>query len=123
MENRRKPGTVKPAPIYRVLFQNQGNLYELYARKVSQGALFAFVEVEDILFGSRGGILVDPSEEKLKAEFAGVKRTYIPLPSLVRIDEVEKEGANKIVALTAPQGNVTPFPLPPGPPEIKPGRR
>jgi hypothetical protein len=123
MENPRKPASKKAAPIYRVLFQNQGNLYELYARKVAQGDLFAFVEVEDIIFGSRGGLLVDPSEEKLKSEFAGVKRTYIPLSAMVRIDEVEKEGANKIVALAAPQGNVTPFPMPPGPPESKPGRR
>lgn len=113
---------VKPKPIYRVLFQNQGNLYELYARKVSQGELFAFVEVEDIIFGSRGGLLVDPSEEKLKSEFVGVKRTYIPLQAVVRIDEVEKEGVNKIVALASPPGNITPFPVPQGPAGGKPGR-
>jgi len=113
---------MKQKHIYRVLFQNQGNLYELYAREVSQGALFAFVEVEDIIFGSRGGLLVDPSEEKLKSEFAGVKRTYIPLQAVVRIDEVEKEGVNKIVALASPPGNVTPFPVPQGPAGGKPGR-
>ena len=113
---------MKPKPVYKVLFQNQGALYELYARKVSQGALFAFIEVEDILFGSRGGILVDPSEEKLKSEFAGVKRTYIPLQAVVRIDEVEKEGVNKVVALASPAGNVTPFPIPQGPAGGKPGR-
>src|SRR5512147_175338 len=110
-----KPVAGKQNPIFKVIFQNQGNVYELYARKVSQGALFAFVEVEGILFGSRGGVLVDPSEEKLKSEFAGVKRTYIPLHAVVRIDEVEKEGVNKIVAAASPQGNVTPFPLPQGP--------
>lgn len=113
---------MKPKPIYRVLFQNQGNLYELYARRVGQGALFAFVEVEEIIFGTRGSLLVDPSEERLKSEFAGVKRTYIPLPAVVRIDEVDKEGVNKIVALSAPQGNVTPFPLPPPPVGGKTGR-
>ena len=113
---------MKPKPVYRVLFQNQGNLYELHARKVGQGALFAFVEVEEILFGNRGGVLVDPSEEKLKSEFAGVKRTYIPLQAVVRIDEVEKEGANKIVSLPAPQGNIAPFPVPQGPLGGKPGR-
>ncbi len=113
---------MKQTPIYRVLFQSQGNLYELYARKVSQGELFAFVEVEDIIFGSRGGLLVDPSEEKLKSEFAGVKRTYIPLQAVVRIDEVEKEGVNKIVALASSPGNVTPFPVPQGPAGGKPGR-
>ncbi len=113
---------MKPKPVYKVLFQNQGALYELYARKVSQGALFAFIEVEDILFGSRGGILVDPSEEKLKSEFAGVKRTYIPLHAVVRVDEVEKEGVNKVVALASSSGNVTPFPIPQGPAGGKPGR-
>lgn len=111
----RKPAPVKPKPIFKVIFQSQGSVYELYARNVSQGALFAFVEVEDILFGSRGGVLVDPSEERLKSEFAGVKRTYIPLHAVVRIDEVEKEGVNKIIAAASPQGNVTPFPLPQGP--------
>jgi hypothetical protein len=114
-EAMRKTAPAKAKPIYKVIFQSQGSVYELYARSVSQGALFAFVEVEDILFGSRGGVLVDPSEERLKSEFAGVKRTYIPLHAVVRIDEVEKEGVNKIVASPAPQGNVTPFPLPQGP--------
>ena len=61
---------MKSKSVYRVLFRNQESLYELYARKVGQGTLFAFVEVEEILFGNRGGVLVDPSEEKLKSEFA-----------------------------------------------------
>jgi hypothetical protein len=113
---------MKPKPIYKVLFHNQGNLYELYARRVSQGSLFAFVEVEEIIFGSRGSLLVDPAEEKLKSEFSGVTRTYIPLQAVVRIDEVEKEGVNKIVALASPPGNVTPFPVPQGPAGGKPDR-
>lgn len=113
---------MKTKSVYRVLFRNQESLYELYARKVGQGALFAFVEVEEILFGNRGGVLVDPSEERLKSEFAGVKRTYIPLQAVVRIDEVEKEGTNKIVALVAPQGNVTQFPMPPGSLGTRPGK-
>ena len=113
---------MKTKSVYRVLFRNQENLYELYARKVGQGTLFAFVEVEEILFGNRGGVLVDPSEERLKSEFAGVKRTYIPLQAVVRIDEVEKEGTNKIVSLAASPGNVTHFPLPPGSLGTKPGK-
>jgi len=113
---------VKTKSVYRVLFRNQESLYELYARKVGQGSLFAFVEVEEILFGNRGGVLVDPSEERLKSEFAGVKRTYIPLQAVVRIDEVEKEGTNKIVSLASLQGNVTHFPMPPGSLGTKPGK-
>ena len=55
-----------------------------------------FIEIEEMLFGERSQLLVDPSEEKLKTEFAGVKRSYIPLQSVIRIDEVEKEGAVKV---------------------------
>lgn len=100
--------------IYRVLFHNQGKIYELYARQVSQGAMYAFVEVADLIFGERSAVLVDPSEEKLKSEFAGVKRTYIPLPALIRIDEVDKEGPNRILDHDG-GNNITPFPMPMGP--------
>lgn len=101
--------------IYRVLFINQGDIYELYARSVSQGGLYAFVEVEDIIFGERSSVVVDPTEERLKSEFAGVQRTYIPLQAVVRIDQVDKEGPNKIIAGAGETGKVTPFPLPTGP--------
>ena len=82
--------------VYKVIFSNQGQIFEIYARHVSQGDMFGFIEVEQILFGERSQLIVDASEEKLKTEFAGVKRAFIPLHSVVRIDEVEKEGASRI---------------------------
>jgi len=97
--------------VYRISFYNQGDIYELHAREVHQSNMYAFVEIEDIIFGERSSIVVDPSEEKLKSEFEGVKRTYIPLQAVIRIDEVEREGANKIIAADG-SGKVTPFPLP-----------
>lgn len=106
--------------VYRIIFHNQGNVYELYAREVSQSSLYAFVEVGGIIFGERSKVLVDPSEEQLKAKFSGVKRTYIPLHAVVRIDEVEKEGKNKILGTSSESGNVTPFPMPMTPPTTKP---
>ncbi|MDC1098381.1 DUF1820 family protein, partial [Gammaproteobacteria bacterium] len=39
--------------IFRVIFHNQGNIYEVYAHEVSQGAMYAFVEVGEIMFGER----------------------------------------------------------------------
>ena len=97
-------------PVYRIIFHNQGKIYELHASSVNAGAMYAFVEVEGIIFNERSELLVDPSEEKLKHEFAGVQKTYIPLHAVIRIDEVSKQGMNRIVdAGTA--GNVTPFPV------------
>jgi hypothetical protein len=95
--------------LYRVVFMSQGQVYEIYAREVGQGALFGFIEIEQLVFGERTTVVVDPSEEKIKSEFEHVTRTYLPMHSIIRIDEVDKQGASKI---TKVEGNVTQFPMP-----------
>jgi hypothetical protein len=90
---------MKRKRIFRVLFHNQGKVYELYASSVEQAALFGFVEIGGFLFGERSTVVIDPAEEKLKAEFATVRSTLVPMHAVLRIDEVEKEGTAKIVAL------------------------
>jgi len=84
------------SPLYKVIFFNQDKVYEVFARQIFQSDLYGFIEVEEMVFGERSQLLVDPSEEKLKAEFNSVTRSYIPMHSIVRIDEVEKEGVAKI---------------------------
>ncbi len=98
------------ANIFKVVFHNQGKVYEIYARKVGHGTLFGFVEVEELIFGEKSAVVVDPSEEKIQAEFAGVKRTYLPLHSVIRIDEVRKSGVSKVSSVDG--SNVTQFPFP-----------
>ncbi len=104
----------KKKNIYKIQFHNQGKLYELYAREVSQSSMYAFIEVADIIFGEKSQLVLDPSEERLKQEFISVKRTYIPLHAVVRIDEVDKEGINKIIDnSTNKDNNIATFPIPP----------
>lgn len=91
--------------IYRIVFQNQDKVYEIYAKHVFQGDLYGFVVVEDFVFGESSSIVVDPSEEKLKAEFEGVKRSFIPMHDIVRIDQVERRGAAKILPITHEAGS------------------
>jgi hypothetical protein len=98
-----------PSHIFRIVFVNQGKVYEIYARKVSHGGLLGFVEVEELVFGERSSVVLDPAEERIKSEFAGVKRSYLPLHSVIRIDEVRKQGVSKISALEG--GNVAQFPV------------
>ena len=96
--------------IYKIIFLNQGKVYEIYARNVSHGNLFGFIEVEKLVFGARSTVVVDPAEEKIQSEFAGVQKTFLPLHSIVRIDEVEKQGVSKITNIEG--GNVAQFPMP-----------
>ena len=95
--------------IYKIQFMNQGKVYEIFARSVRQGELFGFLEVEKLVFGERTTVVVDPSEERIKNEFSGVRRTFIPLHAVIRIDEVEKQGVSKISKL---EGNIAHFPMP-----------
>jgi len=109
-------------PTYRVIFQQQGQVVELYAHHVGQGAIFGFVEIEDVIFGAKSQVVVDPGEESLRNEFGGAKRIYVPLHSVVRIDEVEREGASRIRATGSDSSVVRAFPipvLPPGGPRSK----
>jgi hypothetical protein len=103
------------------MFVNQGKVYEIYARKVGQGGMFGFIEVEELVFGERSGVVVDPGEERIKAEFTGVKRTHLPMHSVLRIDEVKAQGVSKISNWEG--SNVAPFPMPVVPPTGDPGSR
>ncbi len=98
-------------PIYKIVFLNQNQVYELYASQIFQSDLYGFIEIEGFLFGERSQMIVDPAEEKLKNEFTSVRRSYIPMHAVIRIDEVEKEGVAKITESSAAD-NITRFPLP-----------
>jgi len=97
-------------PVYKIIFYNQDKVYEVYAKSVHQGTMLGFIEIEQLIFGEKSSIVVDPSEEKLQAEFNQVARTYIPLHSVIRIDEVDRKGACKITDHKG-HGNVTHLPL------------
>lgn len=103
---------LESTPIYKVIFLNQNKVYEVYAKAIYQSELYGFVEVEEFIFGERSQMIVDPGEEKLKTEFAGVNRSYVPMHSIVRIDEVEKEGVGKVLDASGGGSNVAAFPMP-----------
>ena len=66
--------------IFKVLFVNQGKVYEIYARKVGHGSLFGFIEVEELVFGERSTVVVDPAEEKIKGRIQRSK-AHLPAPA------------------------------------------
>lgn len=102
-------------PIYRVIFIQNEKLYEIYARYLTEESLMGFIEIEELIFHeTTSGLVVDPNEEKLRAEFKGVKRSYIPLHTILRIDEVMKEGAARMTSpekMVEKRGNISHLPF------------
>lgn len=97
--------------IYKIIFQSQGKIYDIFARSIYEGEMMGFIVVEEIIFGERSSVVLDPAEENLKSEFEDVLRTFIPLHTIIRIDEVEREGVAKVTPLPNYGSNVTTFPV------------
>ena len=64
--------------------------------------------MEEYIFNKDKQLVVDPSSEKLKNEFNNVERSYIPVNSILRIDEVNETGEPKI---KENKGQISPLPI------------
>ena len=103
----------KSARLYKVTFLSQGKSIELYARHVASSALWGFTEIGDLVFDPPGeGLVVDPTEERLRDEFKDTKVLHLPMQAILRIEEVARRGA--LAIRDAASGDkIMPFPIAP----------
>lgn len=101
---------MKDEAFFRVLFTQGEKTCEIYARYISEETLMGFIEVEELVFNENSSLVVDPVEEKLKTEFSNVKRCYIPMHTIIRIDEVMSVSKARDDAPVKRAGNVSHFP-------------
>ena len=98
--------------LYRITFLNHGRVYEIYARRVAASSLWGFTEVGELVFDVNDGVVIDPTEERLRDEFGNTRVLHLPMQSIVRIEEVEKKGKSAIRDAGTGENVVTPFPMP-----------
>jgi hypothetical protein len=98
--------------LFKVTFLNHGRVYELYARHVSASSLWGFTEVGELVFDINDGVVIDPTEERLRDEFGNTRVLHLPMQSIVRVEEVEKKGQSAIRDAATGESVVTMFPLP-----------
>jgi hypothetical protein len=99
-------------PLYKVVFLNAGKIYELYAKRVAASDIWGFTEIAELVFDVHDGVVVDPTEERLRDEFGATRVLHLPMQSIVRIEEVEKKGQSAIRDAQSGEKVVTPFPMP-----------
>jgi hypothetical protein len=95
--------------MYKVVFFNQGKVYELFAGKVDSAHLYGFVVASDLQF-MESGVVVDPVEERMREEFRDTEDLLLPMQSIVRIEKVRKRGTSVIRDRSSGE-KVTPLPL------------
>ena len=112
MGRQRATSEMADTPLYKIIFLNQGKVYELYSEGVTSSGLWGFIEVSDLVFETGEGLVVDPTEEKMRQEFEGARVLHLPIQSVLRVEEVEKRGQCLIRDRESGE-KVTPFPLSP----------
>lgn len=103
---------MKARKLYKVTFLSQGRILELYACHVASSGLWGFTEIGDLVFEQDHGVVVDPTEERLRDEFGNTKILHLPIQAIVRIEEVEKRGTPAIRDAASGE-KIMPFPLVP----------
>ncbi len=98
--------------LYKIIFLNHGKVYELYSEGVTSSGLWGFIEVSNLVFETGEGLVVDPTEEKMRQEFESAKVLHLPIQSVLRVEEVEKRGQCLIRDRKSGE-KVTPFPISP----------
>jgi len=98
--------------LYKIIFLNQGKVYELFSEGVTSSGLWGFIEVSGLVFESGEGLVVDPTEERMRQEFADAQVLHLPIQTVLRVEEVAKRG--KCLIRDRESGEkVTPFPVSP----------
>ena len=93
---------------YRVIFSYEGKTRELFAKYICEESLMGFVEVEELLFTTTSSI-IDTQEDQLREAFQGVKRTYLPLHSIHRIDELDSQQCQRLGLLKSQEKNTVAY--------------
>lgn len=98
-------------PLFRVAFLSHGKVYEIFCTGVVSSDLWGFIEISGLVFDDAGAVVVDPTEEKLRDEFADVDVLHVPIQSVLRVEQVKKKGQSLIRDRESGE-KVTPFPVP-----------
>jgi hypothetical protein len=97
---------------YKVSFSLDQEMYQVCARHVESSNLYGLIEIGDFIF-PENKLVYNPGEDRIRREFQGIQRTWLPYHAIVRIDEVRdsQESEVKIVPLQAVRKAAEPAPM------------
>jgi len=86
--------------LYKVIFIDEDKQVQtLHASILNPSSFLGLVEISDIVFIDESELIISPDDGKLKSKFKNVERSFIPLNSIVRIDEIMLEKETPVIRL------------------------
>lgn len=96
--------------MYKVTFHNQGKVYELFCEVVEGSPLsYGFMSLSKLSFVDNA-VVIDPTEERLREEFADVEVLHLPNHAVIRVEQVKQRGTCVIRDRESGE-KVMPFPM------------
>lgn len=80
--------------VYRTVFTHLDQVYTVYSQGISEETLVGFIELDSIIEVKQEVVLSTESHETHQLflqQLASIKRTYVPMHAVVRIDEMTRK--------------------------------
>ena len=86
--------------LFKIQFlDSKKEILTIHASKINTSSLLGLLEVEDIVFVNSSEILLTPADDKVRIEFKDVERTFLPVSSIIRVDEITMEKETPVIRL------------------------
>lgn len=86
--------------LYKVQFIDEKKEVKIiHANHVNPSSFLGLIEISDIIFIDSSDILINPDDEKIRKEFKNVEKTFLPIGTILRIDEIILESETPIIKL------------------------
>ncbi|ADD68272.1 conserved hypothetical protein [Denitrovibrio acetiphilus DSM 12809] len=86
--------------LFKVIFIDEDKkIQTIHSSKLNPSSFLGLVEISDIVFLDQSELIIAPDDGNLKSKFKNVERSYIPLNSIIRIDEVAIEKETPVIRL------------------------
>ncbi|MGD9808694.1 MAG: DUF1820 family protein [Deferribacterales bacterium] len=94
--------------LYKIIFIDEDKkIQTIHSSMLNPSSFLGLVEISDIVFLDKSDIIISPDDGNLKAKFKNVERSYIPLNSIVRIDEITLEKETPVIRLHSDNADET----------------
>ncbi len=71
----------------------------IHSNKLNPSSFLGLIEISEIVFMETSDILITPDDDKIRKEFKDVERTFLPINSIIRIDEIILEQETPVIKL------------------------
>lgn len=86
--------------LFKIIFMDEDKTIQtIHASELNPSSFLGLVEISDIVFIDQSELIISPDDGNLKSKFKNVERSYLPLNSIVRIDEVMIEKETPVIRL------------------------